>query len=801
MKLLIPLIILNSFLIYSQTYTISGLVTDSQSGEVLSYANIRVLNTTLGTASNINGSYEIKLPPGHYSLIASYIGYYSDTIDVELNDNLTEINFSLIKTEILLSEILITPGENPALEIIRKAIENKKERKSRLNSYEFEAYTKGIVRTEEEITGKGNSINIGVGSEDSSDLQITGILENQSEGYFLKPDYYKEIIIARKQSANFPPTINILTGGRLIQNFYDGDVNFFGRDLPGPLSDNSLDYYYFYIDNVLALDDKKVFKIFMSPEKPVDPGFEGYIFITDSTYDLIKVDLLINRAANTGGLFDTINVFQQFSSYDSIYMPADYRLFLKANIFGLTRIGFELNTILYDYNINSGLNSDDFTKAIVTVVPDADKKDSLYWISSQTIPNTLEEEIAYTRIDSVSKIPLTFWDRFSFLSFRTYISDNFSMNAPLTLYHFNRVEGHSLDLGFYFENYFDQRLNSNFDFSYGFSDKRFKTDFSFEYLFGDYRTYSLTLNAYNKLKILFGESDSYASLTATLLALLNKEEFRDYYYSNGFDVKLQGEVFPVLELNAGFSNKTDKSAQNNSDFSFFRKDRNYPVNPQIYETKINSLTAGFSLDFRDYIEDGYFRRRTSFGRSYILISSDVTYSDSDMLKSNLEFTTYRIFINSFIQTFRSANLRIGFYGMYNEGTLAYQDMYALPGNINALSKSFTFRTLRINEVFGERVAALNLEHNFRDEVFRLLNIPGLRNWEIMLNVFFNTAVSKIGEKSGDLLPEDLKTFPKPFYEIGFGIGQGIIPLQLEFAWKLNYRGENNFVISLNAFSF
>ena len=172
-----------------------------------------------------------------------------------------------------------------------------------------------------------------------------------------------------------------------------------------------------------------------------------------------------------------------------------------------------------------------------------------------------------------------------------------------------------------------------------------------------------------------------------------------------------------------------------------------------------------------------------------------------MLKSNLEFTTYRIFINSFIQTFRSANLRIGFYGMYNEGTLAYQDMYALPGNINALSKSFTFRTLRINEVFGERVAALNLEHNFRDEVFRLLNIPGLRNWEIMLNVFFNTAVSKIGEKSGDLLPEDLKTFPKPFYEIGFGIGQGIIPLQLEFAWKLNYRGENNFVISLNVFSF
>jgi hypothetical protein len=139
--------------------------------------------------------------------------------------------------------------------------------------------------------------------------------------------------------------------------------------------------------------------------------------------------------------------------------------------------------------------------------------------------------------------------------------------------------------------------------------------------------------------------------------------------------------------------------------------------------------------------------------------------------------------------------------MYNNGTLSYQDMYALPGNINLLSKSYTFRTLRVNEIFGERVATLNLEYNFRDELFKLLKIPGLKNWEITLNVFFNSALTEIGNESTALLPVEIKTFNKPFYEIGFGIGQGIIPLQLEFAWKLNYRGSNNFVISLNTFAF
>jgi len=118
-----------------------------------------------------------------------------------------------------------------------------------------------------------------------------------------------------------------------------------------------------------------------------------------------------------------------------------------------------------------------------------------------------------------------------------------------------------------------------------------------------------------------------------------------------------------------------------------------------------------------------------------------------------------------------------------------------------LSKPYTFRTLRVNEVFGERVAALYFEYDFRDEIFKLLKIPGLKDWEITLSMFFNSAVSEIGNESQAILPKEVKTFNKPFYEIGFGIGQGIIPMKLEFGWKLNYRGENNFIIALNSFLF
>src|ERR1035437_8917989 len=123
---------------------------------------------------------------------------------------------------------------------IKKAILRKDERNRKLKSYEFEAYTKGIIKTQEDISSKNNGISLGVGTNDTIPLKISGILENQSKGYYKKPDNYKEIIIARKQSANFPSSANMLTGGRLIQNFYEDNVSFFGRFLPGPLAENAL---------------------------------------------------------------------------------------------------------------------------------------------------------------------------------------------------------------------------------------------------------------------------------------------------------------------------------------------------------------------------------------------------------------------------------------------------------------------------------------------------------------------------------------------------------------------------------
>ncbi|RPI72969.1 MAG: carboxypeptidase-like regulatory domain-containing protein, partial [Ignavibacteriales bacterium] len=209
--------------VYAQTYSISGSIKDFKTNEALSYANIRVSNSTLGTSSNYEGEYEIRLSSGKYNLIASYIGYKTDTLTINLNSNLSGINFQLLQTDVELPEVVVRPGENPALEIIRKAIERKKERDAKIFSYEFEAYTKGILRAPEDADAEENKVSISIGETEDEKLNIAGIIENESKGFFRKPDNYKEIITARKQTANFPSSINILTGGRIMQNFYNDE--------------------------------------------------------------------------------------------------------------------------------------------------------------------------------------------------------------------------------------------------------------------------------------------------------------------------------------------------------------------------------------------------------------------------------------------------------------------------------------------------------------------------------------------------------------------------------------------------
>jgi len=443
--------------------------------------------------------------------------------------------------------------------------------------------------------------------------------------------------------------------------------------------------------------------------------------------------------------------------------------------------------------------------AILKILPEASKMNSSYWQSNQKIPNTLEEILAYKRIDSLEAIPKTFTDNFSWLSDYTWLSNNFSTVGTLSFYNFNKVEGNTLNSGIYYYDSNEKRLSSSIDFSYGFKDKIFKSSFSASYLLGKYRTTKILFEAFNNLNYLFSESDEYGKLLSTFTSLLLHNDFRNYYYSNGFCFNITDAIFPFLDLGIGFSNKTDKNSSVNTEFSFFKKDEFYKPNKFILEGKTVNISTNFRLDFRKYIEDGFFRIRTSQGKSFFTIDGDAVFSSKSILASNLNYQIYKLNLFVNINSFKSTKYILEAKGFYSTNAIPYQLMSAVPGNVSSLGKDFSFRTINIFSTLGDRVFTITSQYLFKDELFKMLKIPLIENARLRLDVHFNIAWLSILEASKTLNSASFQNqypqFIKPFYEIGFGIGHQLIPLKIEFTWRLNYRNENSFVVAINSFAF
>ena len=100
----------------SQNNSLAGKISDGL--ENLSYVNIYIQNTKLGTSSNEDGYYQIKnIPSGTYKIVVSSLGYKTKTTEITFNKNENENekiiqNFSLVSDNSL-DEIVVSGNLRP----------------------------------------------------------------------------------------------------------------------------------------------------------------------------------------------------------------------------------------------------------------------------------------------------------------------------------------------------------------------------------------------------------------------------------------------------------------------------------------------------------------------------------------------------------------------------------------------------------------------------------------------------------------------------------------------------------------
>lgn len=769
----------------SQTYKLTGKIKDIKTDKTLSFATVKIIDTTYGTTSDQNGEYIIKLKSGYYRAVYTYIGYFSDTANIYIEDKDVERNIFLRPTEFFTEEITVL-GEDPAYDIIRKAIKYKKLFKSRLSEYNYDAYSKFVVRTNINPTSDKDT------TTDDSKLKILGIMESETKGYFKKPDLEKQIIKSKKETANIQKGFAI----PLIVNFYDEDVDLNEVKIPGPLSDNAFDSYEYKLVNITSIDSVKIFKINVINTSNLVPQFHGHIYIVDSLYALMKVSLKTNDAGLPRSIND-IEFIQKFTSYqdkskNNFWMPADIEIFANGSFLGLIKFKGEIFTIVSNYNLNEKAPPGTFDDIIVKIMPDASSKDSLYWSRNQLIKNTDEELVTFDKIEKDMK------EKSKSLSLGLTafkFGQNFNINL-LNSYSFNRVSGHQIELNTTYDKDFGKYFFKTF-IGYGFGDKKTKYEIKAGIKLLKDNSLSLYARVFNNLNQIFTtERSELRVMDNNLYTLFYKKDKFNYFYGNGYSISLKKLIIPQIRLGVNYSQEKQTSAYKNSDFSFLRKSQSYPENPLI--SNVFKRTIGFEIkiDPNKYYGidwgDGEISRFRATEYPRLIFNYD--YSGKSLL-SSFESKKYSLnfYGQSKINRFIDLKYRIG--GVYISGNVPYQDLAYFQTQLKPEPENMAFIVTDYNEYLGDKLFFFNIENNFG----RILwgNIPYIKNLNLV--GFFSAGRSDISshnEASLSKIPYETGTTGGIFTEAGFAIDRILEFMRINFAWRLNKfkQGRNFFTV-------
>jgi hypothetical protein len=746
----------------AQVPTISGTVTDAVTGEPLIAANIRVEGTTRGTISNNQGFYKLSLNPGSYRLVFSYIGYRTDTLTVTLTAPF-EYHVRLQPYPIQLSEIVVT-DEDPGRRIMRRVIENKKHWVDALKSYEFEAFTRLVLRR---------------------DTTIASILESYSTGYWQAGDTLREIVKQKRQTANIPAAVNFAAVGGIV-NFYQDDIRLGGFRFVGPTSSEAFEYYDFKLEETKELGGISFYKIRLIPLSRVTPLFRGFLQIVSDGYAVVGVEVSPNEAFTLPFIseFDFIYA-QQFSLYEErFWMPVDIRIngWAKVSLAGFSfpKFGFEQISTIYEYKINQAIPDSIFRKPRRIEVADAAKIDSLFWAQREVLPLTSEQQQAYRTIDSTQTLSRQFQPTGPLTRFSSSLSrlQYFDLR-------FNRVEGFFVG-GKVRRDSLIGALGIGARVGYGFSDQRWKFGITLSHpLESRWRT-SVSAEGFVSTAHIPDE-EYYDAFTISLGALFDKNDYRDYYYTKGGRLSISTRPTRRMSMRVELTSEEHRNALQSTDYSFFSRNRTYRPQPEIQEGKLRAW--GFLLRFG--------QEQVPFGiLSQDYFELEMEHSFPSVLASSFDYSRFVLRGELHVPTFSqrllfppllSAHARIGL----SRGSLPPQRLFSLDSRYSGIGPFGVLRTAETREFSGDRFVMLTLEHNFRSVPFLLLDIPFLYKNGLELIVFGSVARSWARDLNALAFGRTTQGWHT---EAGFGISRVLGFLRFDLAYRFNE--PRNFLFSL-----
>ena len=367
---------------------INGIVVDDKTNERLAFVNI-VINDdgTLGTTSDIDGKFSITTKKEINNLTFSFVGYEKKTIDIEVGQD--NISVSLEPSNIQLSEIVIDGSNNPANRIIDSVLKYRDSNNPKnLDSYYYKIYDNMVFTID--TTGLHPN-DVMYNEFQDKDLMA---METVSEQLFKKPNKSQKNIIANKVSGIDSPMFVYIIENIQSIGFQEDLITINEKQYINPISNGSKKKYIFVLESTLKTDSNdSIFVISFKPYRNTNfNALSGTMTINSDKWAIQNIKA---EPSKQDAMFN-IDIQQLYEKVNGYWFPKQLNTNISFNMLDVyTMMGIGKSYIT-EIEINKDLDRSNFSNADYVISDKAGDSDDV-------IKAYRYEELSGERLDATYK--------------------------------------------------------------------------------------------------------------------------------------------------------------------------------------------------------------------------------------------------------------------------------------------------------------------------------------------------------------------------------------------------------------
>ena len=832
---------------------ISGTITDKQYGEPMPGVRIRYAESQRPLAvSDVNGNYRIAARKGNLQF--SMIGY--DTYAVTIKQvKAQKINVRMVEGNEAMKEVVVTERKgkysrknNPAVELMKKVIDAKKESDLRAHDYlsyqKYEKMTLALNEFTEKVFEDDHfkhfpflKDHVEVCPETGKLILPLTVEEKVSQQIYRKDPKTEKTIVFGKRNEGVTDFIN--TGDIVTTMLADifTDVDIYKEDVRllqfpfiSPISTKrAIDFYRYYLADTLDIDDQPCYKVDFTPNNPQDFGFSGSLYImADSTWRIRQAHLSIPSRSDVNFVehMDIMQDFETLPSGEQVVTDNKMIVQLKLTSF-LQKLQVERTVRYKNFDFTVIPERSFKIRGDIKEESSAQMRDDEFWEEYRPAPLTQSESqmnVLLRRVQDIKGMKYVIWVAKAFIENFVETSINPKHPSKVDIGPVNTMIGSNWVEGFRLRASAQTTANLNPHWflkgyvKYGFGDKRWKgmgeLTYSFnkkDYLPREYPVRNLTFTYTNDIiapsdKYLPTDKDNvFVAWKWTPVHHMNYFErynlLYDWEWENGMRLNIQLR----RERNEGAGALFYQTLSN----GLYDPQRGWMPDPTgQMQRHITFTEATVSLKYQPgatYVNTKQRRLPTNFDSPIFGISHTVGLKGVLGGQYNYNFTEATLYKRFWLHSWGKINMMLKGGVQWNK--VPYPFLIMPAANLSYILEDHTFNLIDNMEFLNDRYGSAMVLWDMNGKI--LNRIPLLKKLKWRESIGFNALWGTLTDKNNPFLAKNqgdalLMYFPgefkngqyeylshvmdrkKPYVELVVGIHNIFKLIQLEYIHRLNY---------------